>query len=362
PEDDPLPAERDALARRSAAVHPAAPRPPGVADPAIALAAIRLARRHRVSVRLARVLEGAGALATLPPEAARELRRDVLRAQSARVRLERALRAVAGALAEAGVPLLLLKGAAVAALAYDDPAEREMSDVDVLVAPDALGPALDVLRRAGLSVPEAETVGFWREVYFNVPVTSAEDQGAKVEIHWSIAQTGRHTPDIEGMLARSRPVRFGGVDARAPAAADLFLHQALHLGYHYFQPRLSWLIDIARLASREPQPWADLERRARAWGMCTTLRLALAHVERVFPGTLPEDLARAARGSLRARWLPRILRTRDPAALVAGWSVRPVQLLLAAATLDRPAQAGLAVASWFGRVVRHGDRAGHRRL
>ena len=58
---------------------------------------------------------------------------------------------VAGAMAQAGVPFLVLKGAALAHLVYDDPRLRPMRDVDLLIRRPDGSRTLDVLRRCGFS-------------------------------------------------------------------------------------------------------------------------------------------------------------------------------------------------------------------
>ena len=52
-------------------------------------------------------------------------------------------------MAQAGVPFLVLKGAALAHLVYGDPRLRPMRDVDLLIRKADAGRALDVLTRCG---------------------------------------------------------------------------------------------------------------------------------------------------------------------------------------------------------------------
>ena len=56
---------------------------------------------------------------------------------------------VACAMAQAGVPFLVLKGAALAHLVYGDPRLRPMRDIDLLIRKADAGRALDVLMRCG---------------------------------------------------------------------------------------------------------------------------------------------------------------------------------------------------------------------
>jgi hypothetical protein len=352
------------VARLAAVLNPADPHPDRVlaASDAAALEIVAAAREHRVSALLSWSLDRAGRLSTLSEGVRIALRQDVLDAALSRGRLEQGLGAAANALEAEGIPFLLLKGAALGGLVYAEPAHRAMTDVDILVYPDALDRALAVLGRHGFTLPSVEDQAFWRAAYYNLPVCPPGGTEQAVEIHWSIAQRGRHFPDLPGLFSRARDVPIGGRTFRAPGAADLFLHQALHHSYHYFEPKLVWIYDLALLHRADP-PVEEIQRRARAWGMSTALGVSVLQVQKAFPGAAhPELLAWAERS-------PRVLAVRalfgarrEPVQLIEGWQGRRRQLLLAVAMIDSPLSLLGPVLSWFRRAARHGDRAGHRRL
>lgn len=145
----------------------------------------------------------------------------------------------------------------------------------------------------------------------------------------------------------------------ALGAADLILHQALHHSYHYFEPKLIWIYDLALLHQAGP-PAGEVVERAGRWGMATTFALSVLQVEKAFPGAAHPELLAFARRSRRARAIRALWGARGPVALIAGWDQRWRQLLLAAALLDRPGAAFAATASWLRRTIRYGDRAGRR--
>ncbi|RMF72655.1 MAG: hypothetical protein D6738_10670 [Acidobacteria bacterium] len=350
------PVSEDTSRALAAAIAPGRPRPEAALDvPPDAIA--ELARRHRVAPLLARRLDEAGLLGRLAPEARDGLRRAVLDAQLALSRLEAMAGPALDALSAAGVPAILLKGAALGTLVYGDPSLRPMTDVDVLVPDARVEDALAALDAAGFDVPDARTLAFWRRAYYNVPVARRDGLEATLEVHWSIAQRGRHAPDVDGLFGRARPAPFAGRQARAPGPADLLLHQALHLSYHYFEPKLIWLYDLALLFGEDPDE-DPLWPRARAWGMAIPLALAVLAVERAFPGTVPERHRERAAAVRRARWLVRRLGDERSLGLFPRWSERRHQLVLALLTLDRPAAALRSLASWLARAARFGDRAG----
>jgi hypothetical protein len=352
--------ENSALARLAAALNPADPHPDRIASAsdAVLLEIVACAREHRVSCLLSRAIDRAGRMSALPDGVRVALRQDVLDATMLRSRLDLLRGHAAEALDAAEVTFILLKGAALGAAVYAEPALRAMTDVDLLVAPRDLGRALDALARRGFQLPGAAAQAYWRDAYYNLPVTLPGTAGS-VEIHWSIAQEHRQRPDIDGMMARRRTFDVDGRPLAVLGAADLFLHQALHHSYHYFEPRLVWIHDLALLHRSDP-PVEEIRTRARRWGMSAPLALSVLQVEKAFPGAAHPDLLAAARSSAHAKVLLALFRSRRPVELFRGWERRGRQLIIAAGMMDRPTSAVLPVLSWLRRTLRHGDRAGHR--
>ncbi|MCU0231331.1 MAG: nucleotidyltransferase family protein [Acidobacteria bacterium] len=355
------------LRRLAALIHPATPAPVGgEAGPPSAEADAELvaaAREHRVAALLARALEARGELAGLDEAARARLRRALFDQQQERAQLDALGATAAEALEAAAIPFVALKGAALGAALYETAALRPMTDVDLLVAPADTGRALGALAAAGFVRPSARQEAFWAESYYNLPLDPPPGQTGKLELHWSIAQEGRHAPDVSGILARARVVETPRGRLPIPGPVDLLLHQSLHLSYHYFEPKLIWLTDLA-LLYRDPPAAAETLARAEEWGMKLPLALAAAHVERVFPGAVAPPFRTLAERSVRARTLLAWAEAGadDPLALLSRWDDRRRQLIYALATLDRPSQMARALTSWMRRAARHGDAAGRRKV
>lgn len=346
-----------ALATRALidALHPLRPSLAGVLrDPRAAVAA---ARMHKVSAMLARALEREGALASLDAPARDALRRDILDVEFMRARLEAAAVEACDAFDAQGVPYLFLKGTAVSRIVHGDPALRPISDVDLLVQPSRFYDAMRALAACGFKMPTERQMKYWREAFYNIGVVSLAGAKASVEVHWSIAQRGRHTPDIEHMFSRAQDFSFNGRPARALGSVDLLLHQTLHHAYHYFEPKLMWICDLA-LIHRHPPDVDACRSRARAWGMSLSLALSILHLEKVFPGIVSPGFLRFASNHTRAGAIVRHFGSADPAGIVAKSDVRRRQLVLALLMLDGPVQAVRSVTSWAWRALRYGDRAG----
>lgn len=353
--------ENSPLARLAAALNPAAPQTDRIisANDAMITDVLEVARQHRVAGFLARSFEQSGRLATLSEAVRNQLRQALIDAQFARVTVDQTVRAAREGLEHEKVPFLLLKGAALGWSVYPDPVLRQMTDVDLLVAPADLERALRGLFRRGFRVPDDETLAFWREAYYNVPIESPAD-GAPLEVHWSIAQEQRHQPDIPGLFVRSQEVVVDGVAYRLLGPADLLLHQALHLSYHYYEPKLAWLIDLVLLMRNNP-PVDEVLHRARRWGMALPLALVILQIEKTFPGAADPGLVHFAQDSGRARTIAALFRSKKPVELIRGWDNRRRQLILALLTLDHLYRGFAPVWSWVRRTQRFGDRAGHRK-
>ena len=108
-----------------------------------------LARRHSVSPFLCYVLRQHQD--TVPSHLWQELQGDYYAAVASHLLRERQLDQVLEALDGAGVPVVLLKGAALSLSVYPDPALRTMGDLDLWVPRDRLDTARAALNAIGMS-------------------------------------------------------------------------------------------------------------------------------------------------------------------------------------------------------------------
>lgn len=322
-------------------------------------ALVKLAERHAVDGLLAAALTRAGTLGRLRAETADVLRRAALRRHREWIELQRVLQDALGLLAGAGVPVIVLKGAALAIGTYAEPELRPMNDIDLLVPPDAVDVAAGALRSGGFLVPDEARTEFWKDAYFHLPLRAPGDGFVLVELHWAIAQPDRHRPDTTELFGAAVPLAESTGAALMLGPEDMLTHLALHHSYHYFEPRLIWIHDLA-LLHLDPPPASHALARARRWQATVPFLLALAQVERVFPGLLRPEFRQLAARSARVRWLLRLFGSGRPMPLFGGWSRRRTQLLLGSLMLDSPLQMLRATAGWTRRSRRFGDRTGRR--
>lgn len=144
-----------------------------------------------------------------------------------------------------GIRSVLLKGPALAAWLYQDRAPRPYVDADLLVAPDQVEHAGEVLRRLGFD-----------EQPDDAPHSRAwvrRRDGGQVDLHAVIAGMIHMPADTwREVTATAEPLDVGGTTVEVPAIPVRAMIVALHAAHHRDAPRP--LEDLARaveVASRE---------------------------------------------------------------------------------------------------------------
>jgi hypothetical protein len=138
---------------------------------------------------------------------------------------------VLGALADAGVPAILLKGPTLAGWLYADGGQRRYTDTDVLVAESRRGDAEAVLRERGFAPRlRPEDVAPGRTLHAHP--WRRERDGAVVDLHVTLAGIGVTPAQAWAVLASAtEPVAVGGRDLPALAPPARALHVALHAAH-----------------------------------------------------------------------------------------------------------------------------------
>jgi hypothetical protein len=264
---------------------------------------VDMAHWHRLSPLLWRYLRAEGPAASVPDGVLDQLHRAAVATTARNLSLQAALGQVVAALADLGIPAMLLKGAALIEAVYPDIGLRPMGDLDILVprssieaahgAVEALGYAVWGVR---LSRHDASQLARHHHHY------PLERGDVTVELHHHVTSA---TPafDITGFWERAVP-GAGPVPHLLPSPEDLFLHGAVHFSVDRIArlaSGLGQLADLAWIAAQQPIDWNALTTRARDYGVGDQLFLALV-AGRVLLGELapPEGVAALQPGSYRS--------------------------------------------------------------
>ena len=158
------------------------------------------------------------------------------------------LRAVLQCLHQAGIPVLVLKGAALGQWLYPAPYLRESSDVDLLLASrdDALRAAVAL---EGLGYAMAHAPG-----RFQHELACHGDGLPDLDLHWALSDWPvlDRLPAFDTLLATSIPLPSLGSGARGLDAPHALLHACVHRASNLaadLGDRLKWLQDLHLLAA-----------------------------------------------------------------------------------------------------------------
>jgi hypothetical protein len=277
----------------------AAASPVALEDPAAVLKAVR---RHRLAIALAPHADALG----WPAEMATALRQEAHRQQRASLPLIATALEVMAALQAAGLPVLLLKGPALAAQTTGQAWNRGGGDLDLLVAPDALPRAMAVLERLGFESPAGmfprNLTAFWgRYARWAGHELSLRREGSPwLDLHWALNTVRAPLPGFEALWREREVVRLNGRSMPTLSRRHAFLHGCLHAASDQWMD-LRHLLDLARLAqSLPPEERERLRHRSVVRRSC-----AAAHDATGAPALLRcTDLQRAdcQRAIARARW------------------------------------------------------------
>jgi hypothetical protein len=263
-------------------------------------AALALAVRDRAAAAWWARVAAAGA-ERVPPGPRERLRRLGMVGAFRQARLETLLRGALDALAAERIPVLLLKGAALAAGVYGSFAERPMADLDLLVPRDRAGEAQRRLLDVGWTQADgagAAADALYAEHHHLPPLVDGGGSGCVLEVHAEPLPPGHPFAfDAGAMWRDAGPVRVADREALAPSAPHQLLHLCLHFAWGHALRSGAWrtLRDVRALAERAPPDWAAfavLAREARAAGcVYWTLRLARGWMD----AAVPDDVLHALR-------------------------------------------------------------------
>jgi len=164
------------------------------------------------------------------------------------------------ALRSHGIPVLLLKGAALAKTVYRDPGERPMADLDCLVPRAQWREAVHLAVKAGGSWKISAkrrvtgTHGYAADV--------ALQNGMVVEIHRRLDYWPQFAVDYPGIFRRATLLESGEA---VPSPEDCLLTLAIHAAKSGYVLPLRAVVDGLALVTRREIDQEELARRAAEW-------------------------------------------------------------------------------------------------
>lgn len=261
---------------------------------------LRQARRANLLARLADDLQANGLLQQIPTYVQPHF--EAIQHLSARQKIAmlREIKEVARALAEANIPLILMKGAAY--LARDLPCAqgRLFGDIDLLVPQEAIPEVESTLLLHGWITTHHNPYdqAYYRRWMHEIPPLKHVIRHSVLDVHHNILPaTAKHPPDANLLRASAQPVD-GLENVYTLTPVDMVLHSACHLFHEgELHNGLRDLADLDRLLRHfagQAGFWQELLPRAQQLHLERPLYYALQFTQ-VLQTLIPPDIAQAVK-------------------------------------------------------------------
>lgn len=193
------------------------------------------------------------------------------------------------ALAQARIPLLVLKGAALAHLVYADSACRPMRDVDLLMRPQDARQAHDILR--GMGFAPSETLTGVDHHHLQGLYKTQDDTTILIELHHQLLQPAALVEAVryDDLVPAAQPFEWSGLALQTLGREDMVCHVYAH-GFSIDaspEVRLNALADLVHTI----EAWVDV----LDWDLLRRERPRMIRALRLVHGVAPwsDSVARA---------------------------------------------------------------------
>lgn len=196
-------------------------------------------------------------------------------------------------LQDAGVRVLLLKGAALQARCPEIVDTRPMGDFDILVPPLQLRRSLQVLQSKHPDFIPASIVGDADiALHHAVPVPLGHPQ-LWIDLHWRPAAAIRDPAHGQGVFDRSEPAKLLDVDVGIAGLPDHLFILLAHALYNLASRRIDWVAEAALILDRFGRDidWTEFDRLTSRYGFTAWSDTALESIAEIT-------------GSPRSGWRP----------------------------------------------------------
>jgi hypothetical protein len=229
----------------------------------------------------------------LPPELEQQLQQVYINNATRNTLLLNELPKVLTHLTQAGLPVLVLKGAALLQEVYGNIALRPMVDLDLLVRKEDVAHALRAVQANGYRLTDIEVhAGMALEFENEVLLMKPGQVDILLELHWHLLDSPYHQErmDLEWCWTTAASTRFEGAAGLVLGPEALLLHLCSHLAIHHGGDWLLWLHDVAEVLHRYQSQldWESLLGQAAASDLILPLQQILPRVADQWQVPLPD--------------------------------------------------------------------------
>ena len=225
------------------------------------------------------------------------------------------LERIAGEFNRAGVPLMVLKGAALNLALCEGPGDRPMSDLDLMVRVEHSDRASTVLEQLGCRRGVSHVrEDFFPRFHYEMEYRAGRTWPLRIDLHVRPFRPLRYAGVVgpEAFWSRAEPVRIGEATVLVPAPGDMLIHLAAHAAVHGFS-RGQWLKDVHRwaFAYRDRIDWDEFISAVREWRLAAAVQAAADRVEDEIGRVCPDGM-RQRLFALGSSWRDRLALAQAP--------------------------------------------------
>ncbi len=233
----------------------------------------------------------------LPRAAAEHLRRSAMVSDFRMLRLGARLQATLAALRERDVPVLLLKGAAMASSFHDGFTDRPMTDVDLLVHRADVPRAREAIIESGWpETTDPVLLSLLKDQHHLPHFVDPEPTGLRIELHTMLLPPDQpFVLDAERPWATARPAAAPFGNALVAEPHFLLLHACLHFAWSHTMRFGAWRTfrDASALVRSPAFNWDDFVALARETKGLTSCYWTLRLARRLSGVDVPPEVMRA---------------------------------------------------------------------
>jgi len=205
-----------------------------------------------------------------------------------------------------GIKSVALKGIPLAFMLYGSIALRPPGDIDILVWPENVEPAIAVLEGLDYEIADSSFSTLeQRKRYMGDGHHfgyTHKDKGISVELHWRLGDGAELALPISYIKDCLTGIKLGGHTINVLQQEELLIFLALHGAKHGWY-WLKWLVDIAALLGRGGLDWGKVYKIADSLAVRPVINQALLLAHELLAAPLAEDIMPQVRGDKKARQL-----------------------------------------------------------
>lgn len=256
--------------------------------------------------------------------------------------LESELQHVLQAFNAAHIPLLLMKGPALAYTVYPQAHLRSYHDIDALIHPEDVARARELLTSMGYRFYEeyrANAIDETRTGYNFLLKRPDSWLEVLIELHTAPHPSEIGTQfDVDALWKHAQTIDIQGEQAQTFAPADHLLYLCWHYRFHSFS-RLLWLYDLVMVVrhsvAMDTMNWQKLIQLAQQHQLASTLYYCLSWCRSLFHVAIPAWVLQQLRPPLLIRIVVERFAMPEPAHMLAVARLQGRRTLARRAMVDR---------------------------